>query len=549
MPASKPQNGSTTNQFNQRLKNLFRINANGAGKDSEKSKDKDADKTFAQESPPAKPEKSSIRNTSFFKTTVGRLRTNTSASEGNPLDEALSPTAHANPYFAHQGQPGLRHHNEGSVPPSPPDTPSFKAESTNGGPDKHATNAGREELARKLRRVASAPNAQGLFSKAAKGKGSDERPATAELGKDPVVVHKDSGTLELVNSSDLKAVSTVGSTSTSSNPDKDIKLIGKGDVGKVYLVREKKSTRLYAMKVLSKKEMIKRNKIKRALAEQEILATSNHPFIVTLYHSFQSEDYLYLCMEYCSGGEFFRALQTRPGKCIPEEDARFYAAEVTAALEYLHLMGFIYRDLKPENILLHQSGHIMLSDFDLSKQSDPGGKPTMIIGKNGSTKEASLHIDTRSCIANFRTNFLRGEDIPFPDTAGTPQISTLCKSLIRKLLIKDENRRLGAKAGASDIKAHQFFRTTQWALIRHMKPPIVPNQGRGIDTVNFRNVKESESVDFGRSRPMNLKGVPLDSGLATPGEPVVDPFEEFNSVTLHHDGDDDHHHQGHHHQR
>lgn len=95
--------------------------------------------------------------------------------------------------------------------------------------------------------------------------------------------------------------------------------------------------------------MIKRNKIKRALAEQEILATSNHPFIVTLFHSFQSEDHLYLCMEYCSGGEFFRALQTRPGKCIPEDDARFYAAEVTAALEYLHLMGFIYRDLKPES--------------------------------------------------------------------------------------------------------------------------------------------------------------------------------------------------------
>ena len=112
--------------------------------------------------------------------------------------------------------------------------------------------------------------------------------------------------------------------------------------------------------------MIKRNKIKRALAEQEILATSNHPFIVTLYHSFQSEDHLYLCMEYCSGGEFFRgrrsdlacsrtcvnnfeALQTRPNKCVDEEAARFYAAEVTAALEYLHLMGFIYRDLKPES--------------------------------------------------------------------------------------------------------------------------------------------------------------------------------------------------------
>ena len=87
--------------------------------------------------------------------------------------------------------------------------------------------------------------------------------------------------------------------------------------------------------------------------EQEILATANHPFIVTLHHSFQSEGYLYFCMEYCMGGEFFRALQTRPGKCLPEDGSRFYAAEVVAALEYLHLNGFIYRDLKPESALLH----------------------------------------------------------------------------------------------------------------------------------------------------------------------------------------------------
>jgi protein-serine/threonine kinase len=117
--------------------------------------------------------------------------------------------------------------------------------------------------------------------------------------------------------------------------------------------------------VLSKKEMIKRNKIKRALAEQEILATSNHPFIVTLYHSFQSEDHLYLCMEYCSGGEFFRALQTRPNKCVDEDAARFYAAEVTAALEYLHLMGFIYRDLKPESEFKFRSRSSLVTDKKL----------------------------------------------------------------------------------------------------------------------------------------------------------------------------------------
>lgn len=145
--------------------------------------------------------------------------------------------------------------------------------------------------------------------------------------------------------------------------------------------------------------MIERKKIKRALTEQEILATANHPFIVTLHHSFQSDQYLYFCMEYCMGGEFFRALQSRPGKCLSEDAARFYAAEVTAALEYLHLMGFIYRDLKPESeildivccklldcssisatdILLHHTGHIMLSDFDLAKQSnEPGGRPATI---------------------------------------------------------------------------------------------------------------------------------------------------------------------------
>ncbi|KAK2590192.1 serine/threonine protein kinase, AGC [Conoideocrella luteorostrata] len=630
MPSSK-SNGSSGGQVSHRLRNFFRMNsAASGGSDKDKSASSNSASTTSasgnaagSDLPGLKPS----RHTKFFSNTVGRLRAHTVASEGNQLEEAMSPIAHANPYFAHQGQPGLRHHNEGSVPPSPPDTPKLKVCGPDGIPVDQTTNETKEELARRLRRVASAPNAQGLFAsdadKSVPAMPNTERPATAELGKDPLIFESSAaGNVSLVeskpetskvpgraaNSEDVLSALPAPTTSLafrrtySSNSIKvrnvevspasfdKIKLIGKGDVGKVYLVREKKSSRLYAMKVLSKKEMIKRNKIKRALAEQEILATSNHPFIVTLYHSFQSEDHLYLCMEYCSGGEFFRALQTRPGKCIPEDDARFYAAEVTAALEYLHLMGFIYRDLKPENILLHQSGHIMLSDFDLSKQSDPGGKPTMIVGKNGARTDALPTIDTRSCIANFRTNSFVGteeyiapevikgsghtsavdwwtlgiliyemlygttpfkgknrnatfanilrEDIPFPDHAGAPQISNLCKSLIRKLLIKDENRRLGARAGASDIKAHPFFRTTQWALIRHMKPPIIPHPTKGIDTINFRNVKESESVDISGSR---LKGVPLDSGLATPGAEVSDPFSEFNSVTLHHEGDDHHH--------
>lgn len=266
---AKIQSADGDSHFPQKLKNFFRINTGSKGREKDREKD--------HASPPKADNKIPFRQTKFF--SVGRLRSTTVASEGHPLDEAMSPTAHANPYFAHQGQPGLRHHNEGSVPPSPPDTPSVKVEGLNAAAVQ-PTAVTREELARKLRRVASAPNAQGLFSKS-KSKGSGERPATAELTKEPLVENKDSNTFGLLESKadgsrasslvvpDMDAVAALPTASMtslsfrrtySSNSIKvrnvevgpqsfdKIKLIGKGDVGKVYLVREKKSSRLYAMK-------------------------------------------------------------------------------------------------------------------------------------------------------------------------------------------------------------------------------------------------------------------------------------------------------------
>jgi protein-serine/threonine kinase len=251
--------------FPQKLKNFFKINSFGNNNNNEKH-----DGAIKSES------KSSFRQSKFFPS-VGRNRSTTVASEGNALDDGVSPTAHANPYFAHQGPPALRHHNEGSVPPSPPDTPTFKVDAVSGANDQ-ATIAGKEELARKLRRVASAPNAQGLFS-SSKG---DNRPATAELGKEPLAHNASTSMLALVDSKTQATngipVGITGQDSLSalqppnmrnamafrrtysSNSIKvrnvevgpgsfdKIKLIGKGDVGKVYLVREKKSSRLYAMK-------------------------------------------------------------------------------------------------------------------------------------------------------------------------------------------------------------------------------------------------------------------------------------------------------------
>lgn len=68
-------------------------------------------------------------------------------------------------------------------------------------------------------------------------------------------------------------------------------------------------------------------KVKRVLTEREILATANHPFIVTMYASFQTANRLYFIMEYCEGGEFFRVLQRQPKKRLKESAAKFYAAE------------------------------------------------------------------------------------------------------------------------------------------------------------------------------------------------------------------------------
>jgi len=246
-----------------KLKNFFRINSSGG------------QSSIAENGlPTPKPEAKTTKQSRFLPG-LNRNRSTTIASEGNPLDETVSPTAHANPYFAHQGPPVLRHHNEGSVPPSPPDTPKAQINGASTGKEK-AVAAGKEELARKLRRVASAPNAQGLFSN---GKDGEDRPTTAQLGKEPVIVQsteqpqnlsmvpqEDTGNLVLtgpggkIPSPGQIRQSVAFRRTYSSNSIKvrnvevgpssfdKIKLIGKGDVGKVYLVREKKSNRLYAMK-------------------------------------------------------------------------------------------------------------------------------------------------------------------------------------------------------------------------------------------------------------------------------------------------------------
>jgi serine/threonine protein kinase len=152
-----------------------------------------------------------------------------------------------------------------------------------------------------------------------------------------------------------------------------LKLIGEGAFGKVLLVRNKLNECLYAMKVISKKYLKKKNNIQYMKSERDILLKMKHPFIVTLWHAFQTEKKLFLVMDFLAGGELFFHLKRRG--LILEQEVRFYLAEIILALEFLHDLGIIHRDLKPENVLLRYDGHIALTDFGLAK--DLGTRDTV----------------------------------------------------------------------------------------------------------------------------------------------------------------------------
>lgn len=265
-------------------------------------------------------------------------------------------------------------------------------------------------------------------------------------------------------------------------------------------------------------------------------------------------------MEYCAGGELYRVIQTQPHKCLTgilqyivitfiiminisffflEDQMRFYSTEVLLSLEYLHMMGFVYRDLKPENILLHESGHIRLTDFDLSKASitpvnahvvkkmfDSSPKvvaePTLVTDSFVGTEEyiapevlhgegygASVDWWTlgilmyemlygftpfRGTSQNDTFNRIEKGVVKFPEHPRCT-VSKECKNIIKKLLIHDPKKRLGHACGASDIKKHPFFQKLSLPLIRNQTPPIIPELSGPEDLRYFAKLKDDDEED------------------------------------------------------
>ena len=173
-----------------------------------------------------------------------------------------------------------------------------------------------------------------------------------------------------------------------------LKIIGKGAFGEVRVCKYIPNGSIVAIKKMKKEEMHKKNQVLHVRAERDVLSEAKNEWIVDLKFSFQDQHYLYLGMEFLPGGDLMSLLMARD--ILPEQEAKFYAAEIVLAIESVHKLDCIHRDLKPDNVLIDADGHIKLSDFGLSKKLD-----LKLIDNN-------LQNELRNFGSNNNTNNIRG---------------------------------------------------------------------------------------------------------------------------------------------
>ena len=267
------------------------------------------------------------------------------------------------------------------------------------------------------------------------------------------------------------------------------KVIGRGFIGKILLVKYKKDGKYYAMKMMRKDQIISEELQDNILLEKNILIESQNEFILSLSFFFQTKERIYFITPFIKGGDLYHKL--KKDKFLKEDLVKFYSAQIIIALQYLHDLGIAYRDLKPENILLNEDGYIKLCDFGASvklhgteKDYNFAGSPEYaspeMINYQGHTVMTdwwSLGILIYEMLYGFTPFFNLDKDrmydliingsISFPEYYTNNEnneeenqieynISEEAKSLIIKLLEKDPGKRLG-REGLEEIKKEPFF--------------------------------------------------------------------------------------------
>ncbi|XP_068196519.1 rho-associated protein kinase 1 isoform X1 [Antennarius striatus] len=300
-----------------------------------------------------------------------------------------------------------------------------------------------------------------------------------------------------------------------------VKVIGRGAFGEVQLVRHKATSKVYAMKLLSKFEMIKRSDSAFFWEERDIMAFANSSWVVQLFFAFQDDRYLYMVMEYMPGGDLVNLMSNYD---VPEKWARFYTAEVVLALDGIHSMGFIHRDVKPDNMLLDKVGHLKLADFGTCMKMNKDGmvrcdtavgtpdyiSPEVLKSQGGDgyygrecdwwsvgvflyemlVGDTPFYAD--SLVGTYSKIMNHKNALTFPDDS---DISNDAKNLICAFLT-DRDVRLG-RNGVDEIKRHPFFKNDQWTWdnIRETAAPVVPELSSDVDTSNFDDIEEDRGEE------------------------------------------------------
>uniref|UniRef100_A0A0E0J5N6 LOV domain-containing protein n=1 Tax=Oryza nivara TaxID=4536 RepID=A0A0E0J5N6_ORYNI len=249
-----------------------------------------------------------------------------------------------------------------------------------------------------------------------------------------------------------------------------IKPLGSGDTGSVHLVELLNTGEYFAMKAMDKSIMLNRNKVHRATAERQILDLLDHPFLPTLYASFQTKTHICLITDYCPGGELFVLLDNQPLKVLHEDAVRpqvflpedadekkgrkngsypiFFAEPMRASNSFVGTEEYI----APE--IITGAGHTSAVDWwalgILLYEMLYGYTPF-----RGKTRQRTF------------ANILH-KDIRFPASIS---VSLAARQLMYRLLHRDPANRLGSYEGANEIKGHPFFRGINWPLIRATAPP------------------------------------------------------------------------------
>ncbi|KAF6773958.1 hypothetical protein AHF37_06745 [Paragonimus kellicotti] len=282
-----------------------------------------------------------------------------------------------------------------------------------------------------------------------------------------------------------------------------IKTIGKGNFGQVFLARLKATDQVFAIKVLSKEQIKRRQEVRHVMSERNVLVRSlQHPFLCKLRFSFQSNTKLYFVLDYVNGGELYKHIQQE--RCFSEGRSRFYAAEIACALGYLHSENIIYRDLKPENILLDNQGHVVLTDFGLCKENfsttdktdsfcgTPEYMAPEVVRREGydfAVDWWSLGVMLYEMLFGLPPFYHKVRERMYTAILREPlrlcdTISLAAQNILTGLLQKSRSNRLGSVNDFEEVSTHAFFRTMDWdaLLARRIPAPFVPLVDSQADT-------------------------------------------------------------------